>query len=153
MIKRVTSLLCAAVLSASFAVGNIASAAVPIPDSPAHEYARNCNSILSVSGTTATCKSNVVGFPGRTTKIVINQTLQQKGSSGNWDYVYSWYDTFNDSSVLFTNTKSSLSSGTYRVKTVATVYEGTENETITEYSAEKIIWKTMANIFQVYWKI
>lgn len=137
MIKKVASFLCAIILSTSFAVGNIASAAVLLPDSPAYSYARDCISELSISGTTATCKSTVNGYYDKTTKIVVNQTLQKKNSSGNWEYVYSWYDTIYNYNGSLTNTKSSLSSGTYRVKTVATVYAGTEHETITEYSQEK----------------
>ncbi|MDE5770198.1 MAG: hypothetical protein K2I06_01020 [Ruminococcus sp.] len=139
MIKKVASLLCAVILSTSFAVGNIASAAVISPDAPAYSYAYDCISELSISGTTATCKSSVIGYSDKTTKIVINQTLQKKNSSGDWEYVYSWYDTIYNYKGSLTNTKSSLSSGTYRLKTVATVYAGTEHETITEYSNEKTI--------------
>lgn len=139
MIKKVASFLCAVVLSTSFAVGNIASAAVVMPDSPAYSYTRDCSSELSISGTTATCESSVNGYYDKTTKIVINQTLQKKNSSGDWEYVYSWYDTIYNYSGSLTNTKSSLSGGTYRLKTVATVYSGTANETITKYSKEKTI--------------
>ena len=137
MVKNVASLLCAIVLSTYFVVGNVASAAVIPPDAPAYSYASDCISELSISGTTATCKSTVNGYYDKTTKIVVNQTLQKKNSSGNWEYVYSWYDTIYNYNGSLTNTKSSLSSGTYRVKTVATVYAGTEHETITEYSKEK----------------
>ncbi len=133
MIKKVASLLCAVVLSTSFAVGNVASAAVISPDAPAYSYAYDCTSELSISGTTATCKSSVTGYSDKTTKIVINQTLQKKNSSGDWGYVYSWYETINDFKGSVTNTKSSLESGTYRLKTVFTVYAGTASETITKY--------------------
>ncbi|MCM1316426.1 MAG: hypothetical protein NC235_15445 [Clostridiales bacterium] len=134
MVKKFASLLCAIVLSTSFIVGNAASAAVILPDSPAYSYASNCSSNLSISGTTATCKSSVIGYYDKTTKIVITQTLQKKNSSGNWDDVCSWNDTIYSFKGSLTNTKSSLSSGTYRLKTVATVYAGTEHETITKYS-------------------
>lgn len=139
MIKKVASLLCAVVLSTSFAVGNVASAAVILPDVPSYSYTSECSSTLSISGTTATCKSSVTGYYNKTTKIVVNQTLQKKNSSGDWEYVYSWYDTIYNYCGSVTNTKSSLSSGTYRLKTVATVYAGTANETITKYSKEKTI--------------
>lgn len=134
MIKKVASLLCAVVLSTSFAVGNVASAAVILTDSPAYSYTHECSSDLSISGTTATCYSSVTGYYNETTKIVIVQTLQKKNSSGNWYDVCSWNSTIYNYRGSLTNTKSSLSSGTYRLKTVATVYAGTENETITKYS-------------------
>lgn len=139
MIKKVASLLCAVVLSTSFAVGNVASAAVILPDAPAYSYTSECSSTLSISGTTATCKSSVTGYYNETTKIVITQTLQKKNSSGDWDDVCSWNGTIYSFQGSLTNTKSSLSSGTYRLKTVATVYAGTANETITKYSKEKTI--------------
>ncbi|MDE6678117.1 MAG: hypothetical protein K2K02_03655 [Ruminococcus sp.] len=134
MIKKVASLLCAIVLSTSFVVGNVASATVILPDSPAYSYTRECSSDLSISGTTATCKSSVIGYYNKTTKIVIKQTLQKKNSSDKWEDVCSWSDTIYSFKGSLTNTKSSLSSGTYRLKTVATVYAGTEHETITKYS-------------------
>ncbi|MDE6036090.1 MAG: hypothetical protein K2G36_09305 [Ruminococcus sp.] len=139
MIKKVASLLCAIVLSTSFVVGNVASATVILPDSPAYSYTSDCSSDLSISGTTATCKSSVIGYYDKTTKIVVNQTLQKQNSSGDWEYVYSWYDTIYSFQGSLTNTQSSLSNGTYRLKTVATVYAGTANETITKYSKEKTI--------------
>ena len=139
MVKKFASLLCAIVFSTSFVVGNVASAAVILPDSPAYSYTSDCSSELSISGTTATCKSSVTGYYNKTTKIVVNQTLQKKNSSGDWEYVYSWYDTIYNYYGSLTNTRSSLSSGTYRLKTLATVYAGTANETITKYSNEKTI--------------
>lgn len=139
MVKKLASFLCAIVFSTSFAVGNIASAAVIPPDAPAYSYTYDCSSELSISGTTATCKSSVIGYYDKTTKIVITQTLQKKNSSGNWDDVCSWNDTIYSFKGSLTNTKYSLSSGTYRLKTVATVYAGTANETITKYSNEKTV--------------
>ena len=139
MIKKVTSLLCAVVLSTSFAVGNVVSAAVIPSDAPAYSYTSECSSTLSISGTTATCDSSVTGYYNETIKIVIKQTLQKKNSSSDWDDVCSWNNTIYNYRGSVTNTKNSLSNGTYRLKTVATVYAGTANETITKYSKEKTI--------------
>ncbi len=133
MIKKIISLLCAVVLSTSFAVGNVASAAVILPDFPAYSYTRECSSDLSISGTTATCNSSVTGYYNETTKIVIIQTLQKKNSSGKWEYICSWNETIDGFKGSVTNTKSSLESGTYRLKTVFTIYAGTASETITKY--------------------
>ncbi len=137
--KKVISLFCAVVLSTSFVVGNVASATVILPDSPAYSYARDCSSTLSISGTTVTCESSVTGYYNETTKIVINQTLQKKNSSGDWNDVCSWSNTINSFKGSVTNTKSSLSNGTYRLKTVFTVYAENSNETIYSYSLEKTI--------------
>lgn len=132
--KKVISLICAVVLSTSFAVGNVASATVILPDSPAYSYTSECSSSLSISGSTATCISSVTGYYNETTKIVIVQTLQKKNSSGEWEDICSWTKTINSFKGSVTNTKSSLSNATYRLKTVFTVYAGTASETITKYS-------------------
>lgn len=139
MFKRLTSLLCALVLSISFGVCNTANAAVVTPDAPAYSYTNECNSYLSVSGTTATCESYATGYYNKTDKVVIKQILQKKTSSVSWEDVCSWTTTvysFHGSAI---NNKYSLSSGTYRLKTVFTVYAGTSYETITKYSKEKTI--------------
>ena len=85
MVKKFASLFCAIVLSTSFVVGNVASATVILPDSPAYSYTSDCSSNLSISGTTATCKSSVIGYYNETTKIIIKQTLQKKNSSDDWE--------------------------------------------------------------------
>ncbi|WP_410068679.1 hypothetical protein [Ruminococcus sp.] len=88
---------------------------------------------MSISNKTATCKSTVRGISGTTTKIVITQTLQKKNGS-SWNKYSSWTKTFNSWYAIYSNSKESLSSGTYRVKTVAKVYNGSAYETITIYS-------------------
>lgn len=130
------------ILSMTFVISNTVSAAVKIPDvSPAYLYTYSCSSILTTSGTTATCKSSAKGYNNETTKIVFKQTLQKKNSSGGWDDVTdaAWTSTVNNYQGTVTNYKYSLSSGTYRLKTVFTVYADTSYETITKYSSEKII--------------
>ena len=57
----------------------------------------------------------------------INTVVGQKHSS-------SWY-------AIYSNSKESLSSGTYRVKTVAKVYNGSAYETITIYSKNSVLLK------------
>lgn len=139
MIKKVASLLCAVILSTSFAVGNVTSAAVIPPDAPAYSYTRECSSELSTSGKTATCKSSATGYYNETTEIAVQQYLQKKNSSGNWEDICSWNETIDGFKGSVTNTKSSLSSGIYRLKTVFTVYAGTASETVYAYSNEEII--------------
>lgn len=137
--KKFISLLCAVIISTSFAVGNTALAAVIPPDAPAYSYTSSCSSELSISGKTATCKSSATGYYNKTTEIVVQQYLQKKNSSDKWEAVYNWSDTIDGFKGSVTNTKASLSSGTYRLKTVFTVYAGTASETIYAYSNEKTI--------------
>ena len=95
-------------------------------------------SILSISGTTATCKSSYQGT-ATVSKVVITQSLQKESIFWTWSTVGGeWTKTStNVANVSFTNTKSGLASGTYRVKSVFTVTlsDGT-SETVTVYSAE-----------------
>ncbi len=96
-------------------------------------YTNKISSDLSISNHTATCKSVVRGDSSLATKVVITQTLQKKNGN-SWTYVTSWSKTFNTWYAIYTTSKSSLSSGTYRLKTVAKVYSGNNYETITVYS-------------------
>lgn len=102
-------------------------------------YTNSCSSTLTISGTTATCKSNALGYANVTTKIVMKQTLQKKTSSKTWSEVNSWNETDIGYKGSATNTQSNLSSGIYRLKTVFTVYAGSDYETITKYSSEKTV--------------
>ncbi len=132
----------AVILSMSFVIGSNVSAAVKIPDvSPTYLYTSSCSSTLTTSGTTATCKSTAKGYNNETTKIVFKQNLQKKNISGGWNDVTNatWTSTVNSYQGSATNYKYSLSSGTYRLKSVFTVYAGTSYETITKYSKEKDI--------------
>lgn len=142
MIRRVISVLLAGIISTICLICVPVSAAYIPPDvSPQYSYTQSCSSELSFLGTTATCKSNATGYLNETTKIVFNQTLQKQNSSGGWSDVSnaSWTKTVYSYKGAATNTRSSLASGTYRLKTVCTVYSGTSSETITKYSQEKII--------------
>lgn len=96
-------------------------------------YTNKVESALSISSKTATCKSTIRGISGTTTKIVVTQTLQKENGS-SWDNVTSWSKTYNSWYAIYKNTKSFLSSGTYRVKTVAKVYSGISYEIVTAYS-------------------
>lgn len=98
-----------------------------------YQYTSSLTSTLSISNNTATCNSVVRGMSNLATKVVVTQTLQKKSGS-TWTYVTSWSKTFNSWLAMYSNSKSSLSSGTYRLKTVAKVYSGNNYETITVYS-------------------
>lgn len=104
---------------------------------PCYLYTNGISSILGISGTTATCTSTVTGYSQLATKIQITKTLEKKNGS-SWDTKATWVDTFYSFSCSFTNTKKYLSSGTYRVKTVAKVYNGDKYETVTAYSTLEV---------------
>ncbi len=137
MVKRLVALCFAAVLSSSFIASSNVSAVVVPPDRPAYSYTSDCSSSISISNSTATCKSYIRGYFNVTTKIEVEQTLQKKNSSGKWVDVCSWNNTINYFQGTVTNYAYSLSSGTYRLKSVFTVYSGNNHETITNDSSEK----------------
>jgi hypothetical protein len=102
-------------------------------------YTASCSSTLSVSGTTGTCTSDATGYYGETTKIVMVQYLQKKSASGSWSNVCSWSETDNSYRGYMVRTKYNLSTGTYRLKTVFTVYAGSNSEVLTKYSSSKTV--------------
>lgn len=135
--KRIFAILLSFVMSLGI---GISAYALPEEETPIdigfvdeYSYTDKISSDMSISNKTATCKSVVRGDTSLATKIVITQTLQKK-SGNSWTYVTSWSKTFNSWLAIYTTSKSSLSSGTYRLKTVAKVYSGNSYETITVYS-------------------
>ena len=112
-----------------------ASTTDDIGDTPTtyYLYTISTSSVLSFSGSTATCKSTVCGMNGYVTKIVFTQKLQKK-VDGSWTTIKTWTTTKNQTSASVVNSKSSMSTGTYRLKTSAKVYNGTAYETVTSTS-------------------
>lgn len=125
------------------AVGTVACAdAVSNPDdviSPAYEYADSVSSRLYISEQTATCRSDADGC--NVVSITVEQTLEKySGWFWIWNNVdgANWTKTVNLNSISMSNTKSGLSSGTYRLKSVFTLTSSSgKTETITVYSEEK----------------
>jgi len=102
---------------------------------PLYQYAADAYATLQINGTTATGTAVLDGFAGTTTKVNVVMTLQKKGlwwsnASDSFNYT-----TYGHDANLELN-YDSLSSGTYRIKDVFTVYSGTASETITAYSPE-----------------
>lgn len=137
MMKRIFAILLSIVMSLGM---GFSAYALPEEETPIdiefvdeYSYTDKISSDMSISNNTATCKSVVRGDTSLATKIVITQTLQKKNGN-SWTYVTSWSKTYNTWYAIYTTSKSSLSSGTYRLKTVAKVYSGNNYETITVYS-------------------
>lgn len=126
-------------------VGTVAYAeTVSNPDygvSPAYEYADSVSSRLYISEQTATCRSDADGC--NVVSITVEQTLEKHSG---WFWIWNsvdganWTKTVNLNSISMSNTKSGLSSGTYRLKSVFTLTSSSgKTETITVYSEEKTI--------------
>lgn len=129
--KKIFSVLLVAVI----AISCFSAAAYAAGVTPRYAYTSCCSSTLFISGKTATCESDATGYYGETTKIVIDQTLQKyNNSTGKWTSVATWSETDYAFIGTATNTKSGLSSGSYRLKTVFSVYAGVNYEQITVYS-------------------
>lgn len=109
--------------------------------SPLYDLTDKVNVYLSISGTTASCQTEVTASDG-VSSITVVQTLQKHWAFGIYNDVSgaSWTKTVNNRTLTVSGTKSGLDSGTYQVKSVVTVTakDGT-SETFTVYSATKTI--------------
>jgi len=108
---------------------------------PAYEYAVSVDSMLNISSGTATCTSSCISSSD-VVQITVEHTLQKFWGLWIWNDVdgASWSTTEYGSSIYLTSSKSGLSDGKYRVKSVFTLTSsGGKTETITVYSAEKTI--------------
>ena len=99
-----------------------------------YKYASKVYNSMTISNKTASCRSTILGSSDNITKVVVSHTLE-KQSGKWWIDVASWTKTFNTNTAVYLTSKSSLSSGTYRLKTIAKVYNGSDYETITIYSS------------------
>lgn len=107
----------------------------------AHDFLNSIDytSNLTISNRKANCHSIGIGYDGETTKIIMDQTLQKKTSSGSWSKVAAWSSTVRGYKAEVRKFKDNLSAGTYRLKTVFTVYSGNKSETVTRYSSTKTV--------------
>lgn len=135
MWKRIISILLTAIVSV-VCLGSMfgVSAQTPSEITPYSTYCISCTSSLTMSGSTAICTSTVLGTSS-VTKITVNQTLQKKNTSGGWSNITHWNTPISGSSGTVTNQKSGLSSGTYRLLTVAVFYAGSASEQVISASA------------------
>lgn len=104
--------------------------------SPYYLYTYSAESNLNIVGDTAYCKSVIKGGSA-VTQINATQYLEKKNGS-KWESVSNgtWSDSINGKSLTLRNSMSNLDNGTYRVRTVATVYSDRELELIEKTSKE-----------------
>ena len=126
---------------------NAAASTVPTYESiysvsPYYQSASDAISTLTISGTTAKCESKLIGHSD-VISCKVEQTLEKYSG---WFWIWNnvdgacWTKTMNSNSILMSNTKSGLSSGTYRLKSVFTLTSSSgKTETITIYSVENTI--------------
>lgn len=102
---------------------------------PRYAYVESINSNLSISNGKATCTSTIKGMPSAT-KIEATQYLEKRTLFGGWKGIDRWDKTVNSDTLYMSNSKGNLDDGTYRVRTVATVYSGTDYEIVEDTSEE-----------------
>lgn len=136
--KKIISLLISILMCFSLSTTANAQTVLTNIVQPYYEQAANVKSDLNVSGTTATCISRVNGLSG-VIKITINQYLQKQGFLWIWSTYdgAEWSKTEYIDSLSAVNTKSNLTTGKYRLKSVFTLTnKDGKTETITVYSGE-----------------
>lgn len=99
---------------------------------PRYAYTESISTDLYISGGKATCTSIVSGMPAAT-KIVATQYLEKKVLWW-WDEVNHWDKTVNSDYLYMCNSEDNIDSGTYRARTVAYVYCGTDYEIVEDIS-------------------
>ena len=136
VLLRFTCLMLMMVISlfSAFSV-NAVDIDAPVDEEIIDEYAYtvSVSANLSINSNTATCRSTVYAN-SYVTKIALTQYLQKK-VNGSWTNIKTWSKTVNTYVISYTNTKSSLSSGTYRTRTVAKVYKHSSYETVSSNSS------------------
>ena len=107
--------------------------------SPYYLYTGSVKSTLIISKDTATCESKITG-DNTVTQIYATQYLEKKNGS-KWEVVSNgtWSDSVKGNSFKMSNSKDNLGSGTYRVRTVGTVYSGSNSEPVSATSQEVTI--------------
>lgn len=135
MKRKIVCLFLCAVL---FCIPLTAHAALPeteTPLQPQWDTTATCNALLTIdSSKNASCKTNICGDATYTDKIEITMNLQKK-VLGIWANQETWTTTVESFETLFVKT-TTVSSGTYRVKSECEVYSGTLCDEITVYSSQ-----------------
>ena len=139
--KKVISLLLCLLMCFSLSITASAQTIQTSIVQPYYEMAKTANSELTVIGTTAVCENTSRGDTN-VVKITAEQYLQKQGILWIWSTYDSaeWTKTVYSNVLTVSNTKTGLSSGKYRLKTVFTFTDKQgKTETITVYSDEKSV--------------
>lgn len=101
-----------------------------------YEKNRIITSEIEISSKTAICKSTI--FLDSSQKISVTQYLQRKNGD-NWETVDSWSKTQSCKKLTFENKRSYLIAGTYRTRTIAKIFTGSNYEKVIKNSVSKIV--------------
>jgi hypothetical protein len=141
MVKKLTGLLLWLAVLLAFALPTAALppavevAPVEPPVIQQTLYTMNLCTSLSFSGNNAICTSSAQGYPSLATRIEISMTLQERGFLGLWwNDIFTWTGAWNAYHGSLEWAAGPMPSGTYRNRTVYTIYSGSYSETFTEYS-------------------
>lgn len=139
MIRKSISLLLLALLTATMfvlpAAASYEGEEVPAI-TPRYTYLRAVVSDLILSGKSATLKGSMTSLSG-VTKLEYSVYLQVKNGS-TWSDVSSWSSSKNGSMANYSFSGTVSAGKTYRNKTVVTAYSGSQSETVTAYSGERV---------------
>ncbi len=104
-----------------------------------YEHTASTGAVLSFIDGVAVLSGSVSGYPNRTTQINGFLYLQHKIDS-KWMIVKTWTGSVKDWSLDITGEATGLSSGTYRVRFVTYVFEGSESEEVV-YISDEVVYK------------
>ncbi|MCM1062684.1 MAG: hypothetical protein NC177_17055 [Ruminococcus flavefaciens] len=102
-----------------------------------YAHTTSVTSNLTISNGTAYCKSSAQG-DSTVTQIDGIQYLEKKNGD-DWNIVDSWSDSAKGNYLTMSNSKDNIGSGTFRVRTVFTVYSGSSSEVVEKISKEKTV--------------
>ncbi len=138
MQKRQVKLLSAMVLLVMLTLVAMPSAAMAEDGiAPQLTYIVSAEATMNITGTTATVDAWVKGNVVDATKAKMIAELQVKNGD-SWVPVGLWTDTQDGFKAQVYETKSVVKGHTYRVKATATVWEGSQSETVTFFTDEDV---------------
>lgn len=107
--------------------------------SPYYLYTGSVKSNLTIINGTAYCEGVIKG-DNTVTQIYATLYLEKKNGD-KWEVVSNctWSDSIKGKSLTISKSKDNLDSGTYRVRTVGTVYSGSKSEPVSDTSKEVTI--------------
>lgn len=121
-----------AISAVSVSAYNEQNTAITETIQPRYAYTELIKTDLYVNSGKATCTSRVTGMP-TVTKIIATQYLEKKVLWW-WEEVDHWDKTVYGDNLYMSNSKDNLDNGTYRARTVAYVYCGTDYEIVEDTS-------------------
>ena len=138
MQKRQVKLLSAMVLLVMLTLVAMPSAAMAEDGiAPQLTYIVSAEATMNITGTTATVDAWVKGNVVDATKAKMIAELQVINGD-SWVPVGLWTDTQDGFKAQVYETKSVVKGHTYRVKATATVWEGSQSETVTFFTDEDV---------------